>query len=145
MTTENSRIYFYQGHTLIDITNTGVTRYTPEVEKQRNQQRNWETVLQLIGMRSQLLVIEHDPAVEANISKYEFGNAYTGKQRIWTFRFGVEFRDLYTIDKNPVGILVKDFVQTPVILNLDETAKPNLPLFYTLGDNKNIYFKKLKD
>ena len=40
------------GYTLIDITPTGVTRDLGDKELERNQQRNWETVLQCIGIRN---------------------------------------------------------------------------------------------
>ena len=43
----NRELQFYTGYTLVDITATNVTRYRPDQEFQRNQQRNWETVLQL--------------------------------------------------------------------------------------------------
>ncbi len=42
------------GISLVDITATGVTRGEG---KQRNQQRNWETVLQTIGILTQPTVL----------------------------------------------------------------------------------------
>jgi hypothetical protein len=143
MTTENSRIYFYQGQTLIDITNTGVTKYSPDVEKQRNQQRNWETVVQLLGLRSQIISLEQFAPNVVDIGSYNFGSKYSKRHKVWQFRFGVEFKDLYQLDNDPVGILVTDFMQIPVVMGLDETIELDQGLFYTSGENKNIHFKTL--
>jgi len=51
-------MYFYTGVTLVDITATGVIRHTNDNELLRNQQRNWETVLQCIGIKAQPQLIE---------------------------------------------------------------------------------------
>ena len=47
-----SNVYFFQGFSLVDITSTGVSRGMDDT-LERNQQRNWETVLQCIGLRTQ--------------------------------------------------------------------------------------------
>jgi hypothetical protein len=135
------RIYKHQGYTLVDITKTDITQYTPELAKMRNKHRNWETVVQVLGLRTQILNIRQFKTVNAELELFEFGNVYSGKHRIWSFEFDVEFGDLY--GKNH-EVLVKDFAQTPIILDLDETAKFLAPLFYTAGENKNIYFKTLE-
>jgi len=136
----NQRIYKHQGYTLVDITKTDITQYTPEMAKMRNKHRNWETVVQVLGLRTQILNIKQFSTVKADVELFEFGSDYTGKHRIWSFEFDVEFEDLY--GQSHV-ILVNDFSQTPIIVDLDETAKFPAPLFYTAGENKNIYFKTL--
>jgi hypothetical protein len=40
----SNQLFLYQGFTLVDITPTGQTSYSPEKEFARNQQRNWETI-----------------------------------------------------------------------------------------------------
>lgn len=143
MDINNSRIYEYQGWTLVDITNTGITKYSQKAEFKRNQQRNWETVTQLVSLRSQLISLEYLSATLESVSKFEFGSIYTGKHSVWSFKFTVEHKDVYKLNNDDVGILIADFAQTPIIVNLKETAKFPLPLLYTTGENKNIYFKKL--
>jgi hypothetical protein len=106
----------------------------------RNKHRNWETVVQILGLRTQILHIKQFSTVKADVELFEFGSAYIGKQRIWSFEFDVEFKDLYGQTHE---VLVKDFAQTPIIIDLDETVKFPAPLFYTAGENKNIYFKTL--
>ena len=134
------RIYRHRGYTLIDITKTDVTKFTPELERMRNKQRNWETVVQILGLRTQIMSINQLKTETKDLSQHVFGSDYQDKQRVWTFEFEVEFENLYLNDQDPYGILKKDFAQTPIILGLDETAKPLMPLFYTDGACKNIYF-----
>ena len=75
-----------------------------------------------------------------DLSQHAFGSDYQDKQRVWTFEFEVEFENLYLQDHDDHGILKNDFAHTPVIMGLDETATPPVPLFYTDGSSKNIYF-----
>lgn len=140
----NERIYWYEGYTLVDITNTGVTKFAPNVAKERNQQRNWESILQILGLRTQIFEINQS-YVNQPVRDFEFGSMYKGKHNIWTFRFSVEFENLYGTAENPVDVLEKDFEQTPMIVGLDETAKFPMSLLYTSGEAKNIYFKILPD
>ena len=135
---------FYTGYTLVDITATGVTRYRLEQEHERNQQRNWETVLQTIGLRTQPLLINGPVVTETNLNEgWEFGEYYQGRHKIWAWTFAVEHSDVFLLDNDPLGALVKDFEQIPVIQGLDETARFMLPIFYSHGAIKNIYFKNL--
>ena len=134
------RIYRHRGYTLIDITKTDVTKFTPELERMRNKQRNWETVVQILGLRTQIMSIKQLKTETKDLSQHAFGSDYQDKQRVWAFEFEVEFENLYLNDQDPYAILKKDFAQTPVLLGLDETAKPPMSLFYTDGACKNIYF-----
>lgn len=133
---------FYTCATLVDITATGVIRHRPEQELERNQQRNWETVLQCIGIRAQPQLIEGPVVREFDIDESTvFGEMFYGtKQRVWLFSFGVESEDIFLLDQDPVGQLDKDFAQVPIICGLTETARFMLPIFYPYGAIKNIYF-----
>jgi hypothetical protein len=132
---------FYTGVTLVDITATGVTRHRVEQELERDQQRNWETVLQCIGLRAQPQLIDGPFCDEYTVDDTSFfGEMYYGKQKVWLFSFGVEFDDVFLLDGDPVGQLDKDFAQVPIISGLDETARFILPIFYPYGAIKNIYF-----
>lgn len=134
----NQRIYKHCGYTLIDITKTDVTQYTPELVKMRNKHRNWETVVQILSLRTQILRIKQFQTVKADLAQFEFGTAYQGLHRVWSFEFEVEFADLY---QKEYRTLKEDFSLIPIISELDETVKLPNPLFYTSGLNKNIYFK----
>lgn len=124
--------------TLLDITATGVTRGD---SKERNQQRNWESVLQVLGLKTQPIIWETPERIEGielsdnSVVKSYFGEFYQGTQTIWGFRFSSETDDVYTLNS-----LYEDFEQVPVILGLDETARFILPIFHSYGTLKNIHF-----
>jgi hypothetical protein len=131
---------FFSGYTLVDITNTGVIKDRNQQEFRRNQQRNWETVLQCIGLRAQPMHIV-TKVEEVNLDHMEFGEMYSGKQRVWSFAFTVEHEDVFTYKDDPLYYLEESFDQVPVICGLEETARFILPIFYSAGAIKNIYFK----
>jgi hypothetical protein len=133
---------FYTLFTLVDITNTGITNSNFGGDLARDQQRNWETVLQTIGLRAQPVDTE-GPAIfdVGDIGLFEFGEMFQQKQKVWTMSFGVEHRDVFKSDNDPTASLCEDFNQVPIITGLTETAHFMLPIFYTSGAIKNIYFK----
>jgi hypothetical protein len=64
------RIYRHRGYTLIDITKTDVTKFTPELERMRNKQRNWETVVQILGLRTQIMSINQLKTETKDLSQH---------------------------------------------------------------------------
>jgi hypothetical protein len=127
------------GYTLVDITETKVIRDVDGKELERNQQRNWETVLQCIGLRAQPQNMDWR-VDEVSLENYEFGELYKGTHKVWSFAFTTDFPGVFDDGKDPVGLLESDFNEVPVVTYLDETARFLLPLFYTSGPIKNIYF-----
>lgn len=139
----SNNLYFFQGYTLVDITATGITRGTDD-QVDRNQQRNWETVLQCIGLRSQPLHIQEPVTAQfEDIGIAEFGDFYTGTQTVWAFSWAVERDGVYDLRDQPLAALMQDFEQVPIITGLDETARFMLPIFYPYGTIKNIYFNQV--
>lgn len=138
----DSSFYYYTGFTLVDITATGNTRGTPSLS--RSQQSNWETVIQTIGIIAQPLNITTPVRLDVNLDYMEFGEMYQGEHTVWAWQFAVEHAGVFDRDDNPVGRLEDCFDQVPVICGLDETARFLLPIFYTGGAIKNIYFKNDK-
>jgi hypothetical protein len=134
-------LYQYRAYTLIDITETKVLTQSIEQQKQRNQQRNWETIYQLLSLRAQLLEFTYLSVITADVAEYAFGVNYVGTHNIWSFDFAVDRDDVYAFNHDKFGVIKDDFKITPIILGLDETATPPLPLFYASGVNNNIYFK----
>lgn len=129
------------GFTLVDITQTGVIHNKPEVEFQRNQQRNWETVLQCLGLRTQPMNILGPKMMEMFIDEHTFGEMYYGHQRVWCWTFNVEREGIWKEGTDPLALLHKDFNEVPIIQGLNETARFILPIFYTSGGIKNMFFK----
>jgi hypothetical protein len=139
----SSNLIFYSGYSLIDITNTGVTRSSDPGSLERNQQRNWETVLQCISLRTQPLQISKPQQfLVPDISYLEFGDMYQGEQEVWQWTWAVEREEIYDMPNKPLGALMSDFEQVPVVTCLTETARFMLPIFYPYGSIKNIYFKQ---
>lgn len=138
----NNQLQLFQGYTLVDITPTGQIVFEQDREIDRNQQRNWETVQQVLSLRTQPNILHTDSFLD-DLKKYQFGINYQGQHRIWTFTFGVEYKDIYTLGADVFGHLRSDFKLTPIITELTETAKFPQPIFYTSGPDNNIYFKTL--
>lgn len=65
----------------------------------RNQQRNWETLLQLIGLYTQ----------PQHISDIRMQNGR------WEFEFETEFDDVFRLNEDPVGLLKQACRGVPII------------------------------
>lgn len=137
-----SGLQFFAGFSLVDITATGVIRGT-NGDVARDQQRNWETVLQCIGLRTQPQNVQEPNFQLTDIEGFEFGELYTGKHKVWTWAWAIESTEVYDLPNKPLGGLYQDFEQVPIIVGLEETARFMLPIFYPYGAIKNIYFKPL--
>jgi hypothetical protein len=123
--------------TLVDITPTNVTRGDSLA---RDQQRNWETVLQVLSLKTQPIILG-GPELLSDIDGVSkiFGEFYQTMQKVWIFKFASE-QDIYTVDQ-----LYEDFEQVPVITGLEESARFMLPIFHSYGILKNIYFSTVDE
>lgn len=112
--------------TLIDITNSGITRPQGDKDFESNQYKNWTTLLQCIGLRC-IINYENDPITESvDIKDLKFGSKYKGKHTVWTFRFNTDRDGVYYDGNNNIGLLLQDLHQVPVIKKLSETI--NIPI-----------------
>ena len=111
--------------------------------RSRNQQRNWETVIQCMGLRTQPQNIQDPISTTTDLENLEFGDMYTGEQKVWIWTWSTEGLDVYDLTNKPLGAIQQDFEQVPVITGLTETARFMLPIFYPYGSIKNIYFKQI--
>ncbi len=133
-------LQFFRGFSLVDITATGVIRDQDTDGIARNQQRNWETLLQCIGLRTQPLNIQPPEIIEsADLSHFEFGDLYSGEHRIWSWAWTIEREGVYDLSGRPLAGLLQDLEQVPIITGLTETARFMLPILYPHGTIKNIY------
>jgi len=116
--------------TLLDITKTGVNRHKVDSDKEFNQQKNYITLLQCIGLRS-IIDYQETPVSETiELKEAKFGSKYKGKHRVWTFRFTTDRLDSFVDDEgNPLGLLATDLQGVPVIKNLDETINISKAVF----------------
>jgi len=142
----NTGLTFFTGYTLVDITATRVIRSSNPDDLRRNQQRNWETVLQCMSLRTQPLHVE-DPVIIENVPMdvCKFGDYFQNKHTIWKWGWAVERTGVYESQDDPIGLLLQDFEQVPIVCGLEETGRFMLPIFYPYGAIKNIYFQQLRD
>jgi len=134
--TVNSNMHTYCITTLVDITENGVLRnqfpFTTKsgelvhdaatLSMARNQQANFTTLLQLLQMRSNI-TWEATPSREIDsVANRRFGSVFEGRHTIWEFVWHVEPQGVYEHDGDPVGGLIEDFDQIPIINFCKETA-----------------------
>lgn len=128
--------------TLFDITFTGITgNYKPSQiplwdrsgttitdqqswARARNQQRNWETVIQLIGLRTQVTI---EPPFQHNNQ--------------WTFTFEIDSADMFDDGNDALGTLKSDCVNVPMLTGLRESADVGNLLI----PNQNIWFEPINN
>lgn len=133
----------YRCQTKFDITATGVTGHFKSARlpfrdragqiiqdesswnRSRNQQRNWETITQILGLRTQLFGLI-DPIQDQ-----------TGSS--WMFEFETESAGVYGPDADPVALLRQDASGVPMLLELDNVAEID-PYLITEGPRQNIWF-----
>jgi hypothetical protein len=134
-----TRLAFFTCLSLVDITDTGVTRSTQQ-GLARNQQRNWETIIQVLGLRAQPMMISEPTVSLRDMWHVDFGEYYVGTHRVWSFNFASEHAGVYT-----VPILLGDCDQVPCIARLTSTATLPVPVFRTHGPTRNTYFQGVQE
>lgn len=135
-------------YTLFDITATGVNGHVkaaqfPYVSKSgqtladpaalsraRNQQRNFDTLLQLIGLRTQMFNVTTPTVIESGPM---------GQHRTWHFEFEIEPQAQWLVDGDPLWVLKQDSDGTPMIINLGENADIE-PRIVTQGSHPNTVY-----
>ena len=108
----------YKLYTLVDITNTGQHRIEPGREEQRWQEQNFQTVLQTLGIRSNISHT-HKPTV-LEVKGRLIGFDTDEVIRVWRFDFSTERDFLYGDETDPVKYLKDDFNLVPYITGLGE-------------------------
>ena len=117
--------------TCFDITATEVTGYyknsqklsVAEWNKNRNQQRNLETLIQLVALRTQIM---------STTTPRE-------NNKMWEFEFESE-SNVWDDGTDPVGVLKDDSDGVPMLLGLENTTGIASVLI-TKGPDQNIWFE----
>ena len=132
--------------TLFDITNTDIIRpykialmqSHPSINSEaewiiaRKQQTNFETILQVLSLRTQPSVL-HKPIVKTgSLNKFKINK----KGKIWSVVFTIEHDSVYFNGIRDLGLLEEDCEHVPMIINLDESITDEY-----LQVGKNIYFE----
>lgn len=94
--------------------------------RSRNQQRNWETLLQIISLRTQPTI------TTAPISDNEN----------WQFEFETASDGVYSSSSNgnDLDLLYQDCCDVPMVVNLNNETQET-PVLCITGDNQNIWFE----
>lgn len=149
--------YRIRCHTLFDITSTGVlnrkapSTYTVDElkawEHRRNTQANYDTILQVISLRSQ--PEENSITTEKVINFKEFQNFGflfddEEDQKCWHFDFTIQHPKVFYDGIDELGSLLTDANDVPIIKT--DTTWSKLPNFLdTSLELRNIYFEILRD
>lgn len=93
--------------------------------RSRNQQRNWETVNQIIALRT----LPEDISLPVKT------------EDVWVFEFTVENPSTIEQDGDPVGALIRDCQDVPMLTGLGE----NTDVGVCLIPGNNIHFEIVSD
>jgi hypothetical protein len=130
----------YTLYTTVNITNTG--QYRPEAGKEidRWQEQNFQTVLQTLGIRANVIYKKSPHCVQAagKILGFDTNNII----RVWQFDFYTEQDYFFLKDNNSIGNLLEDFDGIPYISGLGESMEQNYDVFVTEGPARNIIFQE---
>ena len=131
----------YKLYTLVDITHTGQHRAEPGKEALRWKEQNFQTVLQTLGIRSNIVYV--NGPVSTEVSGRIVGFDTDELIRVWRFDFSTEREFVYDIGDDPVALMREDFQLVPYISGLDEVMTQKYAVFNTEDPGKNItFFKK---
>ena len=118
--------------TLIDVTCSQAKRPGQGDPLEVNQYRNYTTLLQAIGLRTNI-DFDNPPVCETKkINGHVFGSEYDGKEHaVWTFEFSTDRDDVYDdgTEKGKLVLLKEDLHNVPVIKNLTETINTDKSIF----------------
>jgi len=131
----------FTAYTLVDITETNVFNSRTSDTKSYNQQQNLNTLIQLIGMRSQPINIYMTALSTQDLVNFSFGKQFSGLHNVWKLNFVSEHTDVYKHHEDPVHFLKEDSDGAAFVSNLDETVKFKRSTFETKNKNSiNLYF-----
>jgi hypothetical protein len=130
----------YKLYTTVDITHTGQYRNEPGKETLRWKEQNFQTVLQTLGIRANILFDGKPEALD--VKGTVVGLDVKEIVHVWRFDFETEREYLFDVDDNPIGYLLDDFELVPYISGLDESMTQNYDIFVTRGPSRNISFYK---
>lgn len=133
--------------TVVDITKTGVTDNNAkdaETQLKRNQQRNYDTLCQVISLRSNFYGASSGSALLDNVKYFDIDvnhliSKYDEKTiRVWSFVFDTDRTDPFGVDHE---LLKMDLNMVPIIPALTEIVPVFPPYFITAGDLQNTVIR----
>ena len=130
-------MYRYFAYTTVDVTQTNVRTKTQEDDwcVHRNQQRNLDTFVQALGLRSQPLNVQVD-CIVGRPTKFGLGSNLPEVATIWEISFDIEHDQVFGQD---CELALKDLNYVPIINGLEETEPAFPPVFQSTGTFKNVH------
>lgn len=127
-------------YTTVDITPTGVVNSNNKLESnfehRRNQQRNYDTLCQVISLRANIhkprVSVELIDSVPAIFPNPVLPDSYT----VWSFEFWCDRENVFGENHSA---LIDDLHMVPIVPALDETVPQFPPYFISKGELRNIY------
>lgn len=139
-------------YTLFDITQTGVLNrniptdlITKELVYKRSTQANFDTLLQVINLRSQPESISSPRKLDVRFDEFtKFGTSFKQYQDksypCWRFKFDIFNHSVFNMNDDELGALYHDCHNVPMIICGTEFEK--LPNFLDTDiESRNIYFE----
>lgn len=123
----------YKIVTVVDITRSGAIRSEPDETKQ-GQQANFNSLIQAIGLRSNVEWTA-DPRMTEGRLPHDIG----GRARYWTWVFHCERDEIFLKDGDPVGLLKDDLHGVPVVSGLNNNVDIDPACFLTNGEKSNTW------
>ena len=131
----------YKLYTLVDITHTGQHRTEPGKEALRWKEQNFQTVLQTLSIRANVVFV--NGPISSEVAGRIVGFDTDDIIRVWRFDFSTEREFVYDQGDDPVALMREDFQLVPYISGLDELMTQKYAVFNTEDPGKNItFFKK---
>jgi len=123
----------YRIITLVDITRADPDKKETDPVK-KNQQANFNTLVQTIGLRSNITWIK-DPQKKTG----SLPLSIKGKATHWIWEFDCEREDVFLKNLDPTGLLADDLHGVPVIDRLENSTDISPAAFQTKNDNQNTW------
>lgn len=140
-------------HVLFDITPSGNNRRHPDVGEDvakwthnRNTQSNFDTILQVISLRSQPEVVRNPELTMIKFDQHKFGFLFeqhsAEEYPCWSFDFEIQHLSVFDNGISELGLLNLDCHQVPMIKCGTEWDKLSV-LLDTSDELRNIYFEPI--
>jgi hypothetical protein len=131
---------FITAYTLIDITDSGYSN--PKGNSLEYQQaQNLNTIIQILSMRTQLVISGVSILENQDLTKYEFGTDYSGNHTVWLLKFASEHPSVWAKKDDKLFFARTDCNNAPVHINLNETAATTNMFVTEDSSSLNLYYK----
>ena len=139
-------------YTLFNITQTGVMNRSRPNENdvaewlsKRNTQCNFDTILQVISLRSQPEVVKKPTKIKITIEdshRFGFLYQYDETSYCWKFEFEIQHSSVFENGIQPLGALYRDCTRVPMIICNEQIS--DIPAFLDVSEElRTIYFELL--